>query len=236
MSFSQLPGWLLGLVACLVVMVLLATGWLLRASQTANGGVSDRQWWWATLLGVPLLAVLLYAKVGHPVAANPALGLMEMGTETMVDKLAARLKTDPADQSAWLMLARSHKVLGKSDEADQAYRHAESLGALPIDDLADWIQARIDLSGGAFDGHTRRLLAQAVAAAPAHEGVLLFQGLLAIDTGDYVQATRHLTALLSRYEAGSADHEALTQVVAQLKRGHDPRRKATVAPSLTPGN
>ena len=235
MSFWQLPGWLWGLVAGMVGMVVLATGWLASASQGNQAGTADRRWWWATVLGVPLLAVLVYARLGHPVAANPALSLADSGAQTMVDKLANRLKSSPGDQPALLMLARSYKVLGKLDDADQTYRQAEALGSLPIDDLTDWIQVRIDLASGSFDEQTRLLLSQAVKLMPDHDGVLLFQGLLAIDQGNYPQATQHLQVLLSRYEAGSADHEALTEVLAMLKAGKDPRRKAQGSATDTPG-
>ena len=235
MSFWQLPGWLVGLVACMVGMVVLATGWLASAAQGTQAGTADRRWWWATVLGVPLLSVLLYARLGHPVAANPVLSMADNAAETMVDKLATRLKSSPGDQSAWLMLARSYRVLGKLEEADQTYRHAQVLGALPIDELTDWIQVRIDLASGAFDEQTRLLLAEAVKLMPDHDSVLLFQGLLAIDQGNYPQATQHLQVLLSHYEAGSVDHEALTQVLALLKAGKDPRRKTQGSAADTPG-
>lgn len=54
MSFWQLPGWLVGLVACMVGMVVLATGWLASASQGTQAGTADGRWWWATVLGVPV--------------------------------------------------------------------------------------------------------------------------------------------------------------------------------------
>lgn len=227
MSIWQLPGWFAWLLASMVGMVVLAAGWLVTASQ-ASAASGDRRWWWGTVLGVPLLAVVLYAKLGHPVAANPALRLHDNAAQTMVDRLAAKLQANPDDLPAWLMLARSYKVLDKLPDADQAYRHAEALALTQIDDLTDWIQVRVDLAQGQFDADTQRLLAQAVKLVPDHDSVLLFRGLLAIDQGNYPQAIPPLQALLARYEVGSADHDALTQVLAQLKAGQDPRRKPRV--------
>ncbi len=228
MSIWQLPGWFAWLLAGMVGMVVLAAGWLATASQASAALPGERRWWWGSVVGVPLLAVVLYAKLGHPVAANPALRLHDNAAQTMVDRLAAKLRASPDDLPAWLMLARSYKVLDKLPDADQAYRHAEALAVTQIDDLTDWIQVRVDLAQGQFDADTQRLLAQAVKLVPDHDSVLLFQGLQAIDQGNYPQAIQHLQALLARYEAGSADHDALTQVLAQLKAGQDPRRKQRV--------
>jgi len=44
--------------------------------------------------------------------------------ETMVGRLAARLKDNPDDAEGWLRLIRSYIVLGKSDQAEQAARDA----------------------------------------------------------------------------------------------------------------
>lgn len=229
MSLWQLPAWFAWLLASMAAMVVLATGWLARAATGQNTSASTgnlgRAWWWGLVAGVPLLAVALYAGLGHPVAANPALRQHDNAAQTMVDKLAARLQANPDDLPGWLFLARSHKVLGKLNEADRAYRHAQALAVTQVDDLTDWIQVRVDLADGRFDAETQSLLTQAEALAPDHDSVWLFKGLLAIDQGRYPQAIRHLTTLRSRYEVGSADHEALTQVLAQLEAGQDPRRK-----------
>lgn len=228
MSIWQLPIWFGWLLAAMVGMIVLAAGWLGGAASAPGRTMNDRKWVWGTVVGVPLLAVVLYARLGHPVAANPALRQHENAAQTMVDKLAAKLQSAPGDLPAWIMLARSYKVLGKLSDADQAYARAQDLVMTQTDDLTDWIQVRVDLSRGQFDGQTQRLLAQAVRLSPDHDSVLLFRGLMAIDQGDYAQAIQHMQALQGRYEAGSADHEALTQVLVQLKAGQDPRRKQQV--------
>jgi len=224
MSLWQLPAWFGWLLASMAAMVVLATGWLAMAAQSGNDSADSRRWFWGLVLGVPLLAMAVYAKLGHPVAANPALHLPDNAAETMVSKLAAKLQANPDDPAGWLMLARSYKVLGKLTDADQAYERARALALTRVDDLADWIQVRLDVAQGQFDPQTQELVAAAAKLDPAHESVLLFSGLLAIDQGRYPQAMAHLQRLQTRYEAGSADHDALTQVLAQLKAGQDPRK------------
>lgn len=232
MTLSQLPEWLAWLLAGMAAMVVLATGWLAMAAQGGSPSVADRRWLWGLVLGVPLLAVAVYAKLGHPVAANPLLHLPDNAAETMVSKLAAKLQANPDDPAGWLMLARSYKVLGKLPEAEKAYAQGQALALTRVDDLADWIQVRLDLAQGQFDAPTQALVAAAAKLDPEHESVLLFSGLMAIDQGHYPQAIPHLQRLLARYEAGSADHEALTQVLAQLKAGVDPRRKPQASGAL----
>lgn len=224
MSLWQLPAWFAWLLASMAAMVVLATGWLATAAQGGNASAGSRQWFWGLVLGVPLLAMAAYAKLGHPVAANPVLHLPDNAAETMVSKLAAKLQANPDDPAGWLMLARSQKVLGKLPESDLAYEQARALVLTQVDDLADWIQVRLDLAQGRFNSQTQELVAAAARLDPAHESVLLFSGLLAIDQGRYPQAMAHLQRLQTRYEAGSADHDALTQVLAQLKAGQDPRK------------
>jgi len=225
MSLWQLPAWFAWLLASMAAMVVLATGWLARAAQGGDTSADDRRWFWGLVLGVPLLAMAVYAKLGHPVAANPALHLHDNAAETMVSKLAAKLQAQPDDPAGWLMLARSYKVLGKLPDAERAYAQAQALAFTRVDELADWIQVRLDLAQGRFDTRTQELLAAAARLDAEHESVLLFSGLLAMDQGHYPQAIPYLQRLLTRYEAGSADHEALTQVLAQLKAGQDPRRQ-----------
>lgn len=55
--------------------------------------------------------------------------------QSMVERLAARLKGEPGNLDGWLRLARAYSVLGKVAEAQKAYKKAEKLvEKLPADD------------------------------------------------------------------------------------------------------
>ncbi|MEM7693216.1 MAG: c-type cytochrome biogenesis protein CcmI [Pseudomonadota bacterium] len=55
--------------------------------------------------------------------------------QSMVDRLAKRLETEPGDLDGWLRLANAYVVLGETDEARSAYLRAkELLSALADDD------------------------------------------------------------------------------------------------------
>ena len=46
---------------------------------------------------------------------------------SMVERLAARLETNPDDRDGWLRLARAYEVLGEAEKAEQARGRAEAL-------------------------------------------------------------------------------------------------------------
>src|ERR1043166_1416309 len=80
-------------------------------------------------LGIPLIAVLFYLKVGSPQGITSAAtrSTETMGTasgqrsqqqiEANVQKLADRLKENPSDAVGWTMLARSYNSMERFGEA-----------------------------------------------------------------------------------------------------------------------
>lgn len=78
-------------------------------------------------IGLPMLAVALYAVLGQPRALNPA--ERETGSvaqiENMVARLAERLAREPGDVKGWLMLAHSYKVMGRAADSAAAFERAD---------------------------------------------------------------------------------------------------------------
>lgn len=181
---------------------------------------------WAVTLAAPLLAMALYAALGHPRAINPAARAQAPAesAETLVDKLAERLRTQQPDNlPGWAMLGRTYKVLGRHAEADAAFAHAEALALQDADLLADWVEARVNAQDQGFDTRSRQLLARAMALAPEHPGVLMLRALAALDDGNAAAATRLLTQLRASYAEDSPDHQVLGWALAELAAGRDPR-------------
>lgn len=130
------------------------------------------------------------------------------------------------------MLARSYKVLGRHADAAQAYEQAAAVAQHDPDLLADWIETRVLAQDGRFDTRARELLAQAEAAWPQHDGVLLLTGLAALDRGDAPQARRVFERLRELWPEGHPDREAVDLALARLAQGLDPRQP--VRPAQTP--
>lgn len=196
------------------------------AAQDRPGPSVSAAWRWALALGLPLAVVALYAALGHPRALDPAQRLRPADPATMVDRLAARLAAGPGSAQDWAMLGRSYRVLGRHAEAAAAYERAAPLAAGDADLLSDWIESRMLTDGRRFDARSLALLDQASRLAPQHPGVLMLEGLAALQRGDLKAAQQHLGALRAQQPEGSPDRLALDNALAELAAGRDPRRTA----------
>jgi cytochrome c-type biogenesis protein CcmH len=262
-----LQGWFWPFAATALVLVALFTFSLARAGRRAAdaGAVGDgregapRGQAFAFAVGLPLLALALYAALGQPRALNPAereTGSVEQ-VEGMVERLAARLKRDPGDAKGWLMLAHSYKVMGRAAESAEAYEQADRAApdtvAAPAagaaasvagpagliaagqpwqrdpNRLVDWIEVRMLAADDHFDARSLQLLRRAQALAPQHPGVLMLAGLAALDQRDFKSAQAAFTALRDQAAPGSDDRAVLDDALAKLAHGEDPRRAAAPA-------
>ena len=112
--------------------------------ELANAASGGRGAVYAVALGIPLLAIALYFRVGSPNAISaPAPGnqasnqaaspidasgqVSQQQIEANVEKLAKRLEQSPNDVQGWSMLGRSYLNLEKYDEASAAFAKATSL-------------------------------------------------------------------------------------------------------------
>lgn len=271
-STAFLQGWFWPFAATALVLVALFTVSLARAAgvtPAAGGGAEERGGAprgqaFAFAVGLPLLALALYAALGQPRALNPA--ERETGSvaqvESMVERLAERLQRDPGDVKGWLMLAHSYKVMGRAAESAEAYEQADraapDTGAPPAagaaasaagpagliaagqpwqrdpNRLVDWIEVRMLAADDHFDARSLQLLRRAQALAPQHPGVLMLSGLAALDRHDFAAARAAFTALRDQSDPGSEDRATLDEALAKLAQGVDPRRAAAPAAPVAP--
>lgn len=110
------------------------------------------------VIAAMLFGIALYAAIGRPDAANPGTRLQSVAQATgehagkgelaSVNQLLAgleqRLRQQPDDGKAWLLLARSYDHLGRRKDSIDAYTRARELGA---DDSA--LAARIGIDSRA---------------------------------------------------------------------------------------
>ena len=104
----------------------------------AKSPVSARGAALALGLAVPICALAVYLTVGNPRALTPQPeegaaphGMSAQQFETMVGRLAARLKDNPEDAEGWMMLGRSYAVLGRFGDSSEAYAKAVVSSAKP---------------------------------------------------------------------------------------------------------
>ena len=184
------------------------------------------------------LAIAGYAWKGSPglkptpaVAAAP--GAEEQSArqqiETLVDKLAERLKDKPDDATGWLMLGRSYSVLGRVDEALPAYAKAVALRGNDATTLADYASALAMKNDGRATAESDALVARALAAEPTHLKALALAGSSAFEHADYAGALRHWEQMAQRLPPDSPDAPRLQASLAEARR-----RAGITAPAPTP--
>lgn len=177
---------------------------------------------------LPLLSAGSYVWLGNPAAMQPpvARGVSDAQIAQMVDTLAARLKANPDDPKGWAMLARSYQVMGRLDEAEQAFlRIGATLDQDPdlLTGYAELLALRAD---NRLEGRPQALITKALAIDPAHPGALMLAGAAAYQRADYAGAVDQWQKLLVVQAPGSEDAR-LTQTYideALSKAAPSPRR------------
>jgi cytochrome c-type biogenesis protein CcmH len=120
-------------------------------------------------------------------SASPA-PLSASQVERGIDTARAQTERDPKDAAAWAMLAHSHEMVGRFDEAAKAY---EKLLALRPDDAqahADYADALGVVNKGSLQGEPARQIAQALKLEPTNLKALLLGGKEAFERKKYPQA------------------------------------------------
>lgn len=185
-------------------------------------------------IGVPMLAIGFYQRLGAPQAVGADSQPVEMraaqrSVEEMVAGLAARLESQPDDGGGWLLLARSYMALERYAQAFEAFSAARRL----LDDdpalLADTAEAAALASGQDFRGVPADLLERALALDPAYPKALWLGAFAARQRGDSKLAVARWQALLDRQPADSQAAGVLRELIA------DAGGSAEAAPAAAPG-
>jgi cytochrome c-type biogenesis protein CcmH len=139
--------------------------------------------------------------------------------ESMVAKLADRLKSEPNDLDGWLRLAKAYSVLGKSDDARSAFAKAAALAPTRLDVQLDYANALIEgssdlsktLPAGFAETVTRiRTL------SPENPLGLYYGGLVARAQGDKSGAKAMWLKVLALIPEGSAQRASLQHEIDSL--------------------
>ena len=182
---------------------------------------------WTSRKSVVLIALLMplgsagfYAWLGNPSAIEPTNASVQVGSNPqvlkMVETLAARLKEKPDNPKGWAMLARSYKVLGRFEEAEQAYLKAgEIVNSDPnlLVDYADLLAVRAN----SIDGLPLELVNKALQLDPLQPTALMMSGVAAYHRGDFSGAIAQWEKLLTVLEPGSTDAQQVEADIAQAK-------------------
>lgn len=175
-------------------------------------------------VGIPLLTIALYQRLGDPAALDPRLvaGAGSAGggdavvpdVESMVARLAERLRREPDNSEGWLMLGRSYMALERYPEAAEAYATAHRLLGDSAELLADLAEAEALAGGQNFLGAPGERLETALALEPDHPKALWLGAFAALQRGDAVLAVARWQALLNRQPPDSEAAAVLRGLIA----------------------
>ncbi|MDY0107001.1 MAG: c-type cytochrome biogenesis protein CcmI [Giesbergeria sp.] len=182
-------------------------------------------------LVLPLGAAGMYYWLGNPAALNPAAAQAAANDQIvqMVESLAAKLKENPDNPKGWAMLARSYKVMGRLDEAEQAYAKAGDAISNHPDLLVDYAELLAVRALNRLEGRPLELIRQALAVDPEHPSALMMSGVAAYQQADFDGAVKEWEKLLSVLEPGSEDAKLTQENLddARLKSAQAKQQKTT---------
>jgi len=191
-------------------------------------------------LAVPVCAIAVYLAVGSPAALSPQAqagagphGMTAQQFETMVGRLAARMKEKPDDAEGWMMLGRSYAVMGRFPESAAAYAKAVALAPKDAQLLADYADSLAMAQGRTLQGEPDKLLKRALAADPNNVKALVLAGTAAFDRNDKAGAVRYWERALAVLPAESEMAQRVRASIAEAGGGRSEVARAKPAPAGT---
>ncbi|HQR75628.1 MAG TPA: c-type cytochrome biogenesis protein CcmI [Burkholderiaceae bacterium] len=190
-------------------------------------------------LSVPVLAGLLYWKLGAPDAFSPLATPVESAhqltagqVEEMVQQLSARLQREPDNVEGWVILARTYYTMRKFPEAAAAYEKLVKLVPNEPDLLADYADALAMSQGRDLSGKPMELVQAALKADPNHWKALAMAGTAAFDRKDYKGAVAYWERLRDSQEPDSPIVKSISASIDEARRlgGMPPAVAAASAP------
>lgn len=184
----------------------------------------------AVVLAVPVVAGLLYARLGSPDAFSPLATTPQNShdmtgaqVDEMVAKLQQRLAKEPDNVDGWVVLARTYYTMRKFPEASAAYEKLTALIPNDADLLADYADALAMSQGRRIAGKPLELVNRALKIDPTQWKALAMAGTAAFERNDYVGAVDYWTKLQS-----SAPPDA--PIAQQIQSSIDEARKLAGLP------
>ena len=176
-------------------------------------------------LSVPLLAGLLYWKLGSPDAFSPLATAPESAhqlspeqVETMVQQLAERLKSEPDNIDGWVVLAKTYYTMRKFPEAAAAYEKLIQLVPNEPSLLADYADALAMSRGRDLSGKPLELVEQALKVDPTHWKALAMAGTAAFDRKDYKGAVDYWERLRDSQPPDSPIVKSISASIDEARR------------------
>lgn len=162
----------------------------------------------------------VYRWIGNPAAIDPvsAENAERDKVLKMVETLAQRLQANPDNPRGWAMLARSYKVIGRLDEAMQAYAKTGNLLETDPDLMADYADLLAVRAGDNLAGRPMELVNKALALNPQHPMALMLAAAQAYRENRFTQAITYWQTLQGVLDPQSPDAQQLQEYIADARQ------------------
>src|SRR5688572_2155808 len=186
-------------------------------------------------IGLALVAVIFYLRVGSPDAITTAAGTggfsatipagpagapaerSQAQIEANVAALAKRLQSNPSDAQGWTMLARSYSSMERFGEAAGAYAKATELTPDNADLWAEYALASAMAAGRKLEGKPTELIDRALKVDPNNLKALGLAGSAAYDSQNYQKAIEYWQRLLKQMPANPEATQIITSRIDEAK-------------------
>lgn len=188
-------------------------------------------------IGLALVAVIFYLRVGNPDGITNAAGTSntvsnaspagpagappersQAQIEANVAALAKRLQSNPSDAQGWTMLARSYVSMERFGEAAGAYAKATELTPDNADLWAEYARASAVAGGGKFDSKTMELIDRALKVDPNNLKALGLAASAAYESKNYQKAIDNWQRVLKQMPSDPEATQIITARINEAKQ------------------
>jgi cytochrome c-type biogenesis protein CcmH len=170
-------------------------------------------------VAVPLVAVAVYFATGNLRALDPHQGVPDAAQfESMVERLAAKLRDRPEDVEGWKLLGRSYSAMGRYREAVDAFSRAAERSPTDAQLLADFADVLAMTRGERVAGEPERLVERALEIDPKNLKALALAGTAAYEQQDYAKAAALWSRMLPLVPADSEDARTIAGNVEEARK------------------
>jgi cytochrome c-type biogenesis protein CcmH len=196
-----------------------------EAEAIASSFRKPLRWVWGLGVSLPVLAIVMYAVLGQPMALDPS--VLARGAEqnaevtpeklaTMATALMRRLQDEPNSAEGWVMLGRVQRARNLFAEADEAF--GKALALTQDDDL--WIERAEVLAqknNGNFAGEPWAIIQRVLTRNPQHINALLLAGSASFAELNYRSALRFWERARDLVDPSSPDAQELDRAMAEAR-------------------
>jgi cytochrome c-type biogenesis protein CcmH len=171
---------------------------------------------------LPVAALGIYLVTGSPAAlspqADPHASVSAEQIETMVERLAAKMRENPEDAEGWKLLGRSYSVLGRFAESADAYAKAAVRAPRDAQLLVDFADALAMARGQSLEGEPEKLVHRALEIDPDNMKALALAGTIEFNRRQFAAAAAYWKRMLPHVEAGSEDARAIQSNIDEAQQ------------------